>query len=685
MDGAELRFRATAALRARVGRATSSLRRPAWERGHLTLVDDARLAATHAALARRDWRAAHLALADHFTNRPARFPLVPHEIGALADRVRSVFPGSTSTALADAVLAGRYNVLGYRDVDAGSPPDWHRDPVHDRVAPLAYWDAVPYLDPACGDHKITWELNRHQHFLALGRAHALTGDRRYYVEFVRQLEDWIRSNPPLMGTNWASMLELGFRCLSWIWALHFFAAAASDDDEHPWTVDLLLALDRQLTHVEQNLSRYFSPNTHLTGEALALYVAGIALPELATARRRAAIGRDILLTEAHRQVLEDGGHAERSAHYHRYSTDFYLLASNVAQAGGDPQVGAFREAARRQAAYLRLLADDHGRLPLIGDDDGGQLFPICGRTPSDCSDTLAVAAVLLDEPALAVSTAPEEAYWLCGGAAALDTLAAGSAPQSAALQASGYCVSRNTRGDHLIFDCGAHGFLNGGHAHADALSIVLTVGGRPLLVDPGTATYTMDPERRDRFRSTAMHNTVVVDGRSQSVPSGPFHWRTRVDARCTGWTPAADGDRIAGRHDGYAPVLHERQVTAAHGTGWVIVDRLMGEGSVRAAAMWHIHPSWRIETLEGATVRLRHADGAAAVILASAPLREVTDARLAEYAPEYGRVEKAVCLECTVEGTVPFSITTVIPADGTVETARQLASTVQDDSESCVE
>ena len=70
-----------------------------------------------------------------------------------------------------------------------------------------------------------------------------------------------------------------------------------------------------------------------------------------------------------------------------------------------------------------------------------------------------------------------------------------------------------------MFDCGRHGFLNGGHAHSDALSVVLTVAGRALLVDPGTATYTMDPEMRDRFRGTAMHNTVLVNGRPQADPA----------------------------------------------------------------------------------------------------------------------------------------------------------------------
>ncbi|MEI4926994.1 hypothetical protein Q8G50_31255, partial [Klebsiella pneumoniae] len=90
---------------------------------------------------------------------------------------------------------------------------------------------------------------------------------------------------PLVGINWASMLELGFRSLSWLWALNFFVDAKGND-RAPWTVDLLLGLDRQLAHVERNLSYYFSPNTHLLGEALALYVCGRALPELTASARR---------------------------------------------------------------------------------------------------------------------------------------------------------------------------------------------------------------------------------------------------------------------------------------------------------------------------------------------------------------------------------------------------------------
>ena len=71
-------------------------------------------------------------------------------------------------------------------------------------------------------------------------------------------------------------------------------------------------------------------------------------------------------------------------------------------------------------------------------------------------------------------------------------------------------------GDHLVVDAGPHGYENGGHAHADALSMTFTVRGVPLLIDPGTGSYTADPAARDHFRSSQLHNTVVVDGRSQS-------------------------------------------------------------------------------------------------------------------------------------------------------------------------
>jgi hypothetical protein len=673
VDAAELRFRVACELRKTGGRIRSTVHPPRWNRGDLAAAlqgagtESPLVRRAQAALHQGRYEEAHAALAVHFSTRSPRFPLVPARLRTLSEEVAAAFPGATAhaAARADRMLQGRYDVLGYRDVDFGAPPDWHRDPIHDRKAPTAFWSRVPFLEPQFGDHKIIWEINRHQHWLGLGRAYHLTRDRRYYEAFVTDLEDWIRRNPPLEGVNWASMLELAFRSLSWIWALHFFAPAAVDDapGATPWIVDLLLGLDRQQTHVANNLSKYFSPNTHLSGEALAIFVTGIALPEFTASQQRARLGRRILVEEATRQVNPDGGHAELSAHYHRYSTDFYLLATLVARRCGDEATPALEESARRQATFLRAIADDNGLLPQLGDDDGGQLFPICGRLASDCSDTLCSAAAILDDPSLALGAAAEESFWFCGER--VESHARITAA-STALPSSGYYVSRTSGGDHLIFDAGRHGYLNGGHAHADALAVVVTTGGRPLLVDPGTVTYTMAPEVRDRFRSTAMHNTVVLDGRPQSVPRGPFHWSSRADARCLAWQSGTDFDYVEGIHDGYLPKAHARAVLALHGMGWLVADHILGPEGATATAdtFWHLHPAWSgVSSDRG--ILLTHPDGIRRSIASSGGIRALTLGEadgLNSYSPAYGRVEPALCLLGRMAASVPHTEVTFISA-----------------------
>lgn len=677
MQPGELRFRLLCELRKTRGRVSTAIARPTWTRSTLDHilgknVRDLSRGTLAAAFARDDYAEAHAILGRHFSTRRSAFPINAPETPAISKAIAHTFPSApdVAAARADSLIDGRYDLLGYRGLELGARPDWHTDVVHRRQSPSKYWSAVPYLDPSTGDHKIIWELNRHQHWLCFGRAYALTGESRFYEAFTRQLHDWLAANPPLIGTNWASMLELGFRCLSWLWALELFAPAASRDDREPWLVDLLVALDRQLTHIEHNLSTYFSPNTHLSGEALALYVAGCALPELSASARRAAIGRDVLVQEATRQIRGDGGHAELSAHYHRYSTDFYLLAARVARRASDPAATIFEDAARRQARYLRTICDGAGERPQIGDDDGGVLFPICGRRSEDCQDTLASAAILLGEPALAIGPAPEESYWLCGLAAA-DLPVDGAHWPSAALTASGYYVSRTTRGDHLVFDAGPHGFLNAGHAHADSLSCTLTVAGLPVLIDPGTATYTMDHELRDRFRSSMMHNTLVLGGRTQSQPAGAFHWRTTTSAAAPIWRSSATCDYAEGTHNAYAPARHTRAILAVHGIGWWILDHVLDAKGFEVESFWHVHPAWQLSAASPHVCRLTSGEDVLALAsTARLSLLEPGKDPLAVRSPAYGMLEGAPVVRTRTVAGKATTVATFVPASADV--ARQL-------------
>ncbi|HEY3883686.1 MAG TPA: heparinase II/III family protein, partial [Vicinamibacterales bacterium] len=188
------------------------------------------------------------ALQQRFRERTSVWPIAARRRRAITSVVASAFPNAASVAHRDALrlLEGRCDLLGYQDLQIGAPPDWHADPVHRRRAPRSFWADVQYLDPNLGDHKVIWEINRHQQWLTLGRAYWLTQDRRFHDAFVAQLSDWIANNPPLSGINWSSMLELALRSLSWTWAIEFFAGEAESetaDQPSPWLVDLLVALD----------------------------------------------------------------------------------------------------------------------------------------------------------------------------------------------------------------------------------------------------------------------------------------------------------------------------------------------------------------------------------------------------------------------------------------------------------
>jgi len=90
-------------------------------------------------------------------------------------------------AKANRMLAGKFDLLGLRDLSFGDPIDWHLEPMSGKRAPRAHWSRLNYLDPAIiGDKKIVWELNRQQHFATLGQAFWLTGDERYAQAFVAQ-------------------------------------------------------------------------------------------------------------------------------------------------------------------------------------------------------------------------------------------------------------------------------------------------------------------------------------------------------------------------------------------------------------------------------------------------------------------------------------------------------------------
>jgi hypothetical protein len=215
---------------------------------------------------------------------------------------------------------------------------------------------------------------------------------------------------------------------------------------------------------------------------------------------------------------------------------------------------------------------------------------------------------------------PEEVFWIAGRTAFeqepyVDAhRAMASPPRTRAFTDTGYVAMRDGAGGHLIFDVGPHGYMNGGHAHADALSVTLSVAGGALLVDPGTSTYTVNPPLRDRLRRSENHNTLTLDGRSPSIPAGPFHWETRADARLGALRQNPAFDWVEGTHDGYIGNRHRRTVLRTPSGEWLIVDEVLGRGRHTADLHWHFDPSWTVIADNSSRLRAMHLDGRSAWI-----------------------------------------------------------------------
>lgn len=599
--------------------------------------------------------------------------------GSSAAELRTALWDAERTALiekADRIMAGRYDLLGHAGLSFGDPIDWHLDPVSGRRAPRAHWSRIPYLDVSVvGDHKVTWELNRHQHFMVLGRAFQVSGREEYAVEFGKQLGSWMDANPPKAGVNWASSLEVAYRAIAWLWALELFRGAES------LTPELLLRAVKYLhqhgRHLERYLSWYFSPNTHLTGEALGLFYLGVLLPELRRAGRWRALGWRILERELPKQVHEDGVYFEHASYYHRYTVDIYLHAVLLARLNGLDVPDAMLVRLALAVDHLADLTRPDGTIPFIGDDDGGTLVSLEERTLADVRASLSVAAVVLDRPEYAVVAggATAESLWLLGprDAARLRAEATGDEPRhlSRLYREGGYAVMRDRWGpgaNHVVVDAGPLGAMNCGHAHSDALSFELSAFGCPVLVDPGTFTYTGAPAERDAFRHSGAHNTVTVDGASASVPAGAFTWRAAANATVERWWTGGTVDYFAGRHDGFlrlpSPVVHRRQVLFVRSGYWAIVDTLLSEETAAYEAVVHFHAAIgsRLTALDAARARLQPPCADPTARLLFSVVGDVTSVRWGEdwVSPAYGTKSLAPSIRVVSQGAGRRDIVTLL-------------------------
>jgi len=548
-------------------------------------------------------------------------------------------------AQADGILAGGVPVFGSTARVQGPGAVWSRDPASGVVSPSRPGPFIDYRDSAIvGNARNVWELNRHFHVVALAQAWSLTGDERYRSTAAGTIRSWLDECPYPVGINWVSALELGIRLVNWYIASRLLGWwRGGTEPVAGWRNSIYW----HCAFIERHRSRHSSANNHLLGEMVGLYAAATAWGFWDESGRWRRLAREILLEELPRQVHVDGVSREQTVDYQMFVLQMLVIAGLIGEEADEPFPAEYWVTVDRMLGFLESIADAGGHLPAFGDSDDGMLFMLSPRAREQrFADLLGIRDFMNDVAPTAARSSPA-AQWIASGFSRPVNWQASAGGRVRAFSEGGYFVLGDRFGQRdevlLVADAAPLGFLSiAAHGHADCLSFVLSLGGEPVLVDPGTYCYHSDPVWREYFKGTSAHNTVRVDGLDQSESAGPFMWARKAVPHLEAFDAGASPQRFAARHDGYRrlddPVSHAREIICDTGASEVtVIDTLDCAGTHRVERFWHFAEECAVVRRDERSVTLRAAN--CVVDLVAADAAEI-DCRIGSMQPISGWVSQ---------------------------------------------
>jgi len=400
-----------------------------------------------------------------------------------------------------------------------------------------------------------WRYNLHY----FDDLNAFDGDTRH-AWHMEAVEAWIENNPPGSSDPWTPY-PTSLRIVNWIkWALRGNELSAGS----------LESLAVQVRWLASRVEWHLLGN-HLFVNAKALVFAGLFF-EGEESQRWFAKGMHILAREIPEQILQDGGHLERSPMYHALALEDVLDLINIACAFTTgvpdkwrPFIYSWPVIAGRMRVWLSAMCHPDGEVSFFND------------------------------AAFGIAPSPAELNRYADELQVVFPPSAGNkAGDLRVLQFSDSSYVRvETQDAVVLMDTAPLGpdYLLA-HAHADTLSFELSVFGHRVIVNSGTSRYGHGPER-DAERGTLAHSTVTIGGEDSSEVWSAFRVARR--ARPIG-LEIEDGDecaRVSCGHDGYRRLAGQpvhRRCWRVKARSIEVEDRVEG-GSHFAVARYHLHPA----------------------------------------------------------------------------------------------
>lgn len=331
------------------------------------------------------------------------------------------------------------------------------------------------------DRSPLWNFNLHyfEFLFSLIDAYRKTNNKKYLDKTIEAIHGWINQNPKSNGGEGWSPYTIALRLTNW---LSYYATVQMDLNDS-FREAFLKSMHEQYeylsTHLEKDIlgNHYFEDLKTLTLCALFFDDEQVLTHTLR-----------IFKAECKEQILGDGMHFELSPMYHKLVFEGVIRVAVALKAKGKED--------KELEAYIKPMLNVAWSL-----EEGLERIPLF----NDCGNNVAKSLQgLVKACKIHFNIKPK---------------------YCSQFKESGFYIFK--QGNYkLIVDAGQPGpAYIPGHAHCDAMSYELFRNGSPILVNCGTYAYQCD--KRDYFRSTAAHNTVMIDGVEQSQCWGTFRLAKR--------------------------------------------------------------------------------------------------------------------------------------------------------------
>ena len=482
------------------------------------------------------------------------------------------------------------------------------------------------------DIRAVWEPARLQHITMLLSCLIQNPGNSMLEAFAKNaVLKWIADNPFLKGPHFMSAAECALRIPVLFYCLKIVDSLS--DGEYRL---ILRTIYEHAWWVSRRLSLFSSIGNKTICEGAGLVFAGTVFNFSVRGGKWFKHGLSILEQELEHQILDDGGPAEQSFGYHRLILDIYWLTLNFLEKNRLAKSSMFLKKLALGEAFIGVFQELRGSYPSIGDSDNGYAVAPTMVPERQGADTLPLTSLRMER----------------------DDQTASISLQIDRFDTSGYTIIKAEYGLHVIFDHGPLGMAPlYSHGHADALSVVLSRSGVPILVDSGTYRYNTDSVWRRYFKGTRAHNTVTIDDMDQAEQKTSFSWSHPFTVDLKKNIEIKKGYFIQATHNGYQrlthPVFHTRSIVWFDEFNFVIKDSFTGEGNHTFELNFHFHPkavliekgSWWIVTCakERAFIRLLGKNTFAQISGQTNPI-------LGWYSPSYGIKRECPVLTCRREG-----------------------------------